>query len=90
MRLYEGTVQQFKEDVINNRIADLLKIKFEEYYKRSTNPREFRAWDISLGKLKEVLDTAQLLENKIIIEHELPFSEKRIDVVLFKRLYDSF
>ena len=33
MRLYEGTVQQFKEDIINNRIADLLKIKFEEYYK---------------------------------------------------------
>ncbi len=85
MRLYEGTVQQFKEDVINNRIADLLQIKFEEYYKRSTNPREFRAWDISLGKLKEILDTAQLLENKIIIEHELPFSEKRIDVVLFGR-----
>src|SRR3989338_9025785 len=68
MRLYEGTVQQFKEDVINNKIADLLKIKFEEYYKRSTNPREFRALDISLGILKEVLDTAQLLENKIIIE----------------------
>ena len=34
MRLYEGTVQQFKEDVINNRIAELLKIKFEEHYKR--------------------------------------------------------
>ena len=32
MRLYEGTVQQFKEDVINNRIADLLKIKFEESF----------------------------------------------------------
>ena len=53
MRLYEGTIQQFKEDVINNRIADLLKSQFEEYYRRSANPREFRAWDISLSKLKE-------------------------------------
>ena len=85
MRLYEGTIQQFKEDVINNRIADLLKSKFEEYYRRSANPREFRAWDISLSKLKDVLDSAQLLENTIIIEHELPFSEKRIDVILFGR-----
>jgi len=83
MRLYQGTVLEFKEDVINNRIADILKRNFEDYYKRLANQREFRSWDISLGKLKDVLDRAQLFENNIIIEHELPFSERRIDVILF-------
>ena len=83
MRLYEGTVLDFKEEVINNRMTDLLKRNFEDYYKRSANIREVRSWDMSLGKLKDVLDKAQLFENKIVIEHELHFSEKRIDAILF-------
>jgi len=85
MRLYEGSVASFKELVLRNRIDDVLKEAFESYYKRSSNEREVRSWDNSLVRLKDVLDTAGLLENRIVIECELPLSRKRIDVLLFGR-----
>lgn len=86
MRLYEGTIQEFKEDVIYNRIADKIAEKFKEYYNRQAPKSEFRAWNNSLPKLKEVLDVANLLQNKIIVEYELPFQKNsRIDVILFGR-----
>ena len=83
MRLYEGTVQQFKKDIVNNSIAEKIADKFKEYYKKSANKSEFRSWDNSLRVLKDVLEKSKLLKNKIIIEYELPYSAKRIDVILF-------
>ena len=86
MRLYEDTIQQFKEDVRYSRIADKIAEKFKEYYNRNAPESEFRAWNNSLPKLKEVLDIANLLQNKIIIEYELPFQKNsRIDIILFGR-----
>jgi len=85
MRLYEATVNDFKEDVIYNKIADKIAQKFEEYFNRSAPESEFRAWNNSLPKLKDVLDTPDLLQNNIIIEYELPFANSRIDVILFGR-----
>jgi len=86
MRLYEGTITEFKEEVLYNRIADTLAKRFEECYKRKVNKSEFRSWDESLRRVKDVLDTSNLMENKIVIEYELPFSQsRRIDVLLFGR-----
>jgi hypothetical protein len=86
MRLYEATVSDFKEDVLYNRIADKISKRFEEYYNRKAPESEFRAWNNSLPKLKDVLDTSNLLQNNIVIEYELPFARNsRIDVLLFGR-----
>lgn len=84
MRLYEGTVSQFKEDVIYNRIADKLAENFKKYYRKKVSNSEYRSWENSLPKLKEVLELSGLSESNIIVEYELPFSrESRVDVILF-------
>ncbi len=83
MRLYEGTVQQFKDEVLKNNIADLISDKYKEYYKRKVNSSEFNSWNVSLRFLKDVLESSELLKNRIIVEYELPYSERRIDVILF-------
>lgn len=83
MRLYEGTIQEFKKDVLGNVIADKLARSFQDYYHKRANPSEFRSWENSLRVLKDVLENAELSKNKIVIEYELPYSEKRIDVILF-------
>jgi|TARA_B100001971_G_C18243852_1_gene572780 hypothetical protein len=86
MKLYESTVLEFKEDVVYNRIADKVAQSFENYFNRKAPESEVRAWNNSLPKLKEVLDTSNLLENNIVIEYELPFAKNsRIDVILFGR-----
>ena len=83
MRLYEGTVEEFRNNVIDNAIAEKLSAMFEKYYNKRVNRSEFNAWNISLRFLKDVLDASHILKNKIVIEYEVPYSEKRIDVILF-------
>ncbi len=83
MKLYENIVKEFKEDVAQNKIADKISNKYQEYYKRRANKSEVRSWINSLNFIKNVLEYAPIEENKIIVEYELPYSEKRIDVLLF-------
>ncbi|MDE1849064.1 MAG: DUF2075 domain-containing protein, partial [Nanoarchaeota archaeon] len=83
MRLYEGTIEKFREDVLRNQIADLIARTYRDYYNRKANDSEFNSWNSSLRFLKDALDVSKLEKNKIIIEYELPYSEKRIDVLLF-------
>ena len=83
MRLYEGSIQTFKEDVLQNRIADKIAAKYQEYYKKRVNPSEHSSWNISLRFIKDVLEYSGIVDNYIAIEYELPYSEKRIDVLLF-------
>ena len=83
MKLYESVVKKFKEDVGQNKIADKISNQYQEYYKRRANKSEVRSWTNSLNFVKNVLEYAPIEENKIIVEYELPYSEKRIDVLLF-------
>lgn len=83
MKLYEEIVENFNEDVSQNRIAEKISQQYEQYYKRRANPSEVNAWINSLNFVKNLLTEATLKKNKIIIEYELPYSEKRIDVLLF-------
>src|SRR3989338_1884591 len=83
MKLYESVVKKFKEDVGQNKMADKISNRYLEYYKRRANQSEVRSWTNSLNFVKNVLEYAPIEENKIIVEYELPYSEKRIDVLIF-------
>jgi len=83
MRLYEGTIKEFSGDVIHNRIADILRDKFLTYYRRSPSESEYRSWQQSLNFLNNAFTYSDLSGNKIIVEYELPYSARRIDVLIF-------
>jgi DUF2075 family protein len=83
MRLYESTVEQFRKDVSENKIADLIRTKFEEYYKRSVGASEYKSWQQSSNFLKNAFENASLEQNRLIIEFELPYSSRRLDVLVF-------
>ena len=85
MRLYEGSVGEFREDVILSRLADKLSDAFRDYYHRGVSPGEVGAWQQSFNFLKNSFEVAGLEDNRIIIEYELPYSSRRIDVLLFGR-----
>jgi hypothetical protein len=89
MRLYEGSTQAFIEDTVQNRIADQLTLSFENYYGRKANPSEVNSWSNSLNYLTNVLRQSNLMDNMIVIEYELPYSTKRIDVILFGKGTDE-
>jgi DUF2075 family protein len=83
MRLYEATVDSFNEDVLRNLLADKLAEKFHSYYRHWPNESERNAWQQSSQYLKNSFEAAPLTDNKLIIEYELPYSTRRIDVLLF-------
>ena len=85
MRLYEGTIAEFSKGVLENAIADQIGASYERYYRRRVNSSEFRAWQQSLNFLKNSFEYSGLVENKLIIEYELPYSTRRIDVLIFGR-----
>ncbi|MBI2545389.1 MAG: hypothetical protein HYW22_02200 [Candidatus Aenigmarchaeota archaeon] len=89
MRLYEGTVGEFKRDVLNNEIADIVAKNYLEKIQRKVNESEYRSCESSLRVLKDSLDTPELINNKIVIEYKLPYSERRIDIVLFGKSIDN-
>ncbi|MDP2926650.1 MAG: DUF2075 domain-containing protein [bacterium] len=83
MILYEGTIEKFNEDVMQNCIADRAADGYRAYYKRNPVDREYRSWAISLAILNNSFHYAGLKDNHIIVEYELPYSSRRIDVLLF-------
>ena len=83
MRLYEGTISQFNQDVLENKVADRIGASYEKYYRRRVGPSEYRAWQQSLNFLKNSFEYSSLTNNRIIVEYELPYSTRRIDVLLF-------
>ena len=85
MILYEGTIERFNEDVMQNRIADRASEEYQTYYKRRPISSEYRSWAISLAILNNSFHYAGLKDNHIIVEYELPFASRRIDVLLFGR-----
>ena len=85
MRLFEGSVEDFDNYVIHNKIADILKKEYEEYYAKPVGESEYRSWQQSLNLLNNALRYSQLTKNRIVIEYELPYSTRRIDVLLFGR-----
>jgi uncharacterized protein len=85
MRLYEGTINEFNAAVIKNELADRISANFETCFHRAAGPSEYRAWQQSLNYLKNSFEYTGLQNNKIIIEYQLPYSTRRIDVLLFGR-----
>jgi len=85
MRLYEATIDEFKEHVVKNVIADKIAEKFKEYYNRNVGTSEYRSWENSMNFVKNVLDFSNVKDIQIAVEYELPYSQKRIDVLLFGR-----
>lgn len=83
MILYEGKIEQFNEDVMQNCIADRAAEKYQAHYKRRPADSEYRSWVYSLAILNNSFIYAGLKNNHIVVEYELPYSSQRIDVLIF-------
>jgi len=83
MRLYEGSIREFNQDITHNRIADIVQDCYRLYYHKSPSNSEYRSWQQSLNILNNSFRYSGLKDNQIVIEYELPYSTRRIDVLVF-------
>jgi len=84
--LYSGYLDSFRNDVMNNRIADMLNEKFYELYGRKISRSEYGSWQNSLRVLKDVFEydgLKQLRTNMVVLEYRIPVTDKRIDALVF-------
>lgn len=82
MRLYSGSSKQFVQDSILNQISEKLKNAFFIYYRYNPSPNEINSWKNSLRATAQILQFANLMDNGIILEYQLPLSSKRLDFII--------
>jgi uncharacterized protein len=83
LKLYTGTSGQFIQDILENKLADKLRTAYESYYYRLAGQPEVVSWINSLQFVKNIIEYASLQDNMVVVEYELPYSNRRIDCLLF-------
>jgi DUF2075 family protein len=83
MKLYSGAIEEFVQDTVQNKVADKIRSSFESYYGHRVSPSEMTSWTNSLQFLKNVLEKSSPSENMIVLEYELPYTNQRIDCLIF-------
>jgi DUF2075 family protein len=85
MRLYAGSLSDFRVEVSANGIANRLEKAFTEAYRFKPSPNEFMAWQNSLDEFNSCLNLADLKDNGIILELQLPRTSCRLDAMVTGR-----
>ncbi len=82
MRLYAGSVSQFRADTQLNQIAEKLKTAYFFYFRQNPSPAEISAWRNSLRATSELFGYCRLDDHGVILEYQLPLSSKRLDCLV--------
>lgn len=85
MQLYAGSTRQFIDDTFQNRIAEKLRVSFFEAFRYNPPPSEVRSWQNSLKSMMVILQHANLTEQGMLLEYQLPLSSKRLDCMITGR-----
>lgn len=85
MELYSGSINQFVEDTIQNKIALKLHNAFFEYFGYNPSDSEIRSWRDSLRAIKDVFTFSGFKDHGIVLEYQLPLSSKRLDCMICGR-----
>ena len=82
MPLYRASCAQLRAQVFDWTLVPTIAERFRHSLGYSPPPAEVRAWERSLHAVSADLIQAHLDDVEILVEHRLPFSSKRVDVVL--------
>jgi len=81
--IYNGTQEQFFQDVRLNELADKMKNNFEENSNRTVGDSEYSSWVVTGDKIKNLIESANLSDVYLSFEYQVPYTQKRIDCLLF-------
>ncbi|MCX5870519.1 MAG: DUF2075 domain-containing protein [Deltaproteobacteria bacterium] len=89
MLIYQDTTNQFVHDVQINKLTDIMVNHFQNRWGRMPGASELLSWQNSLSRVRDVIEIAGLAENMIALEYEVPYSQSRIDCLLFGKGKDD-
>ncbi|MFD1928860.1 DNA/RNA helicase domain-containing protein [Sporosarcina siberiensis] len=83
MIIYNEPSSNFLEHILENKIGYVLEQNVKKYMNKSISASELRSWENSLPQMAKVLRDADLKDNThILLEYNLPSTEKRIDFLI--------
>lgn len=83
MLIYQNSTVSFIEDIRNNRLSDIMQNNFVSGFGRRPSPREYASWQNSLPRVRDLIELADLKQNMIALEYEVPYNQNRIDCLLY-------
>ncbi len=81
MRLYADSGENLIRDIKFNKLSDMLVNEFIKYYGHTPNKSEVNSWTNSFQFIKNELESTKLFDIWVVVEYELPYIAKRIDVM---------
>ena len=85
MKLYGGTVTDFIDDSVHNRIAEKLKSAFFANFRFQAGPSEVNSWRNSLRAASQVFERAKLTDHGVMLEYQIPMTSRRLDCIVTGR-----
>jgi hypothetical protein len=82
VQLYRGTTEQFIGDAIRNRLATQVADRFFDEFRYRPGPSEVMSWQNSLRAMSDVLSLADLRDQGILVELQLPLTSRRLDCMI--------
>ena len=83
MPLYRASVTQFRVQMMDGSLVPTLTTQYRHHVAHNPAPAEVRSWERSLHALSADLIQAGLDDVEVLVEHQLPLTSKRADVVLY-------
>lgn len=85
MLIYQNHIREFIKDVRENLLADKMQQAYESRYGHKVGVSEYRSWENSLRLVRDLIELAEVTDATIALEYELPYSQSRIDCLLFAK-----
>jgi len=83
MIIYSNSTEQFRQDVLYNRIADIMNDAFVSSFGHKVQPSELLSFQNSLSRVKDLIEIAEIKDTHIALEYQVPYNQSRIDCLLF-------
>ncbi|MCK4634907.1 MAG: DUF2075 domain-containing protein [Candidatus Aenigmarchaeota archaeon] len=81
--IYEAPQDKFFKDVLDKKVADIMKENFENISPSSISDSEYSSWDSTADEIKRIIEKSELSDLYICFEYQVPYTRKRIDCILF-------
>jgi DUF2075 family protein len=89
MLIYKGSTQDFCNDIKYNKLSDIMLQNFKGHFGKTPSRQEVVSWQNSLVRMRDVIEIADLKDNMVILEYEVPYNQNRIDCLLFGKDSDN-
>ena len=89
MLIYQDSTNQFIHDVKVNKLSDIMALNFRRRFGRRPGTSLLASWQNSLSPVRDLIEIAELKENMIVLEYEVPYSQNMIDCLIFGKGSDG-